>query len=86
LIHSLPDIAARPDMTADWESTLTRISEKNCRYQDFMQPLVTTLQDLIVQARQNRVSPMFRSLPSKPKAAAAGKRKRPPSKAAQTGE
>jgi len=66
LIHSLPDIAARPDMTADWESTLTRISEKNCRYQDFMQPLVSTLQDLIVQAKQNRVSPAFRTIPSKP--------------------
>ncbi|MEG3136164.1 DNA topoisomerase III [Rouxiella sp. T17] len=68
LIHSLPDIAARPDMTADWESTLTRISEKNCRYQDFMQPLVSTLQDLIVQAKQNRVSPAFRTIPSKPNA------------------
>lgn len=28
LIHALPDIAARPDMTAHWESTLTQISEK----------------------------------------------------------
>lgn len=80
LIHSLPDIAARPDMTADWESTLTRISEKNCRYQDFMQPLVSTLQDLIMQAKQNRVSPAFRSLPSKPKAASAPKRRRAPAK------
>ncbi|MDR3434718.1 MAG: DNA topoisomerase III [Rouxiella aceris] len=80
LIHSLPDIAARPDMTADWESTLTRISEKNCRYQDFMQPLVSTLQDLIMQAKQNRVSPAFRSLPSKPKTASAPKRRRAPAK------
>lgn len=83
LIHSLPDIAARPDMTADWESSLTRISEKNCRYQDFMQPLVSTLHSLIVQARQNRVSPEFRSLPSKPKAAAGAKRKRAPAKASK---
>ena len=80
LIHSLPDIAARPDMTADWESTLTRISEKNCRYQDFMQPLVSTLQDLIMQAKQNRVSPAFRSLPSKPKTASVPKRRRAPAK------
>ncbi|MGY2796023.1 DNA topoisomerase III [Ewingella americana] len=71
LIHSLPDIAGRPDMTADWESTLTRISEKNCRYQDFMQPLVATLQSLIIQAKTNRVSSAFRSIPSKP--AGAGK-------------
>lgn len=32
LIHALPEMAARPDMTAHWESTLTRISEKQCRY------------------------------------------------------
>lgn len=43
LIHSLPEMAARPDMTAHWESVLTQISEKQCRYQDFMQPLVDTL-------------------------------------------
>jgi DNA topoisomerase-3 len=51
LIHSLPELAARPDMTAHWEATLTQISEKNCRYQDFMQPLVETLYELIHQAR-----------------------------------
>lgn len=27
-------------MTAHWESVLTQISEKQCLYQDFMQPLV----------------------------------------------
>lgn len=52
LIHSLPEMAARPDMTAHWESTLTKISEKQCRYQDFMLPLVETLHNLIYQARQ----------------------------------
>ncbi|XPE61724.1 hypothetical protein ACNKHT_09255 [Shigella flexneri] len=36
-------MATRPDMTAHWESVLTQISEKQCRYQDFMQPLVGTL-------------------------------------------
>jgi DNA topoisomerase-3 len=46
LIHSLPEMAARPDMTAHWESVLTQISEKQCRYQDFMQPLVGTLHEL----------------------------------------
>jgi DNA topoisomerase-3 len=44
-------MAARPDMTAHWESVLTQISEKQCRYQDFMQPLVGTLYQLIDQAR-----------------------------------
>ncbi|CFR02445.1 MULTISPECIES: DNA topoisomerase III [Yersinia] len=82
LIHALPDIAARPDMTAHWESTLTQISEKNCRYQDFMQPLVATLQDLISQAKQNqnRSSQVFRGLPTAP-SGATKKRKKTPSKA-----
>ncbi|WP_432414024.1 DNA topoisomerase III [Pantoea allii] len=64
LIHSLPDLAARPDMTAQWESTLTRISEKACRYDEFMQPLVQTLSGLIQQARQQPSGPAFRGLPS----------------------
>lgn len=80
LIHALPDIAARPDMTAHWESTLTQISEKNCRYQDFMQPLVATLQDLISQAKQNLSPQVFRGLPAAP-SGAIKKRKKAPSKA-----
>jgi hypothetical protein len=48
-------MAARPDMTAHWESVLTQISEKQCRYQDFMQPLVGTLYQLIEQARSTPV-------------------------------
>ncbi|MGU3412281.1 DNA topoisomerase III [Enterobacteriaceae bacterium C34A] len=61
LIHSLPEMAGRPDMTAHWESVLTQISEKQCRYQDFMQPLVGTLFDLIQQARSTPVK-QFRGL------------------------
>ncbi|MGP2443665.1 DNA topoisomerase III [Pantoea ananatis] len=74
LIHSLPDLAARPDMTAQWESTLTRISEKACRYDEFMQPLVQTLSGLIQQARQQPSGQAFRGLPSTGQ-------KRPPRKA-----
>ncbi len=48
-------MAARPDMTAHWESVLTQISEKQCRYQDFMQPLVGTLYQLIEQAKRTPV-------------------------------
>jgi len=62
LIHSLPEMAARPDMTAHWESTLTKISEKQCRYQDFMQPLVETLFSLIHQARQQPSAQAFRGI------------------------
>ncbi len=42
-------------MTAHWESVLTQISEKQCRYQDFMQPLVGTLYQLIDQAKRTSV-------------------------------
>ena len=62
LIHSLPEMAARPDMTAHWESTLTKISEKQCRYQDFMHPLVETLHSLISQARQQPAAHAFRGV------------------------
>ncbi|MGS6275557.1 DNA topoisomerase III, partial [Enterobacter intestinihominis] len=39
------------DMTAHWESVLTQISEKQCRFPDFMPPLVGTLYELHEQAR-----------------------------------
>ena len=75
LIHSLPEMAARPDMTAHWESVLTQISEKECRYQDFMQPLVGTLHDLIHQARNTPVQ-RFRGItaPAGEKKKGSGKR------------
>lgn len=62
LIHALPESASRPDMTAHWESILTQISEKNCRYQDFMMPMVAKLQDLIAQAKNNRMPRVFKEL------------------------
>ncbi len=62
LIHALPEMATRPDMTAHWESTLTKISEKQCRYQDFMQPLLETLHTLIGQARHQPAVRTFRGL------------------------
>jgi len=85
LIHSLPDLAARPDMTAQWEARLTQISEKSCRYQDFMQPLEGTLQELIYQAKQNRSSLAFRGLPPS-SAAGAKKRKKSAPKAHVKGD
>jgi len=70
LIHALPQPSAAPDMTAQWESTLTRISEKQYRYQDFMQPLVDTLHQLIGHARQAPPTRVLRELakhsPAKP--------------------
>ncbi|TCV99945.1 DNA topoisomerase III [Biostraticola tofi] len=80
LIHALPDSAASPDMTAQWESSLTQISEKHCRYQDFMQPLTATLHELIQQACQLRAPPSLRGLPP---AAGAFKKGRTGGKAAK---
>lgn len=62
LIHCLPGTATHPDMTAHWESMLTQISEKQCRYQDFIQPMVTELQTLIYQAKRNRLPPVFKGV------------------------
>jgi len=56
LIHSLPEL------TAHWESTLTQISEKSCRYQDFMHPLIETLNSLIHQARTTPVQHAFKGI------------------------
>lgn len=64
LIHVLPDMATLPDMTAHWESVLTQISEKQSRYDDFMQPLNQTLVQLIHHARQFTNLKAFREIPS----------------------
>ncbi|WP_163833959.1 DNA topoisomerase III [Spartinivicinus ruber] len=49
LIQSLPEVATTPDMTAQWESQLTSISNKETSYQRFMEPMTNTLHDLITQ-------------------------------------
>ncbi|MCE9678681.1 DNA topoisomerase III [Shewanella sp. AS1] len=50
LIHSLPESATTPDMTALWERHLDAISRREAKYQSFMTPLVTSLTQLIEQA------------------------------------
>ncbi|KFW99692.1 DNA topoisomerase III [Pectobacterium carotovorum] len=84
LIHSLPASAAHPDMTAHWEATLTQISEKKCRYQDFMQPLTNSLQELIQQAKQNGAVRAFKGLSAPP--SGASKRRKPQTKKAKEQE
>ena len=53
LIAALPDIATKPDMTAQWEAMLNQISQRLQSYQQFMQPLTANLQQLIVNAQQS---------------------------------
>lgn len=52
LIESLPESAVTPDMTAQWESALDAISQKQGDYQGFMHPLESTLRTLIEQSKQ----------------------------------
>ncbi|ARU94148.1 DNA topoisomerase III [Tatumella citrea] len=77
LIHALPQPAASPDMTAHWESMLTSISEKNFRYQDFMHPLVNTLQSLIGEARRAPPVQILRQLPAAPRKGGPKRKKKP---------
>jgi DNA topoisomerase-3 len=51
LIHSLPDVATTPDMTAHWETQLNAISQRQESYDGFMQPLQGSLKELIVQSQ-----------------------------------
>ncbi|WP_290703606.1 DNA topoisomerase III [Amphritea sp.] len=52
LVDCLPDSATTPDMTALWESELSRISQQETSYSHFMQPLTERLRDLIAQSAQ----------------------------------
>ncbi len=51
LIHALPESATLPDMTAQWESILDRISKQEASYQDFMSGLLTQLMAQITLAK-----------------------------------
>jgi len=52
LINALPEIATLPDMTAQWEATLSAISEKSASYLSFMQPLTSTVTEMVYGASQ----------------------------------
>ena len=56
LINALPKIATLPDMTAQWEATLTAISEKKSSYINFIQPLATTITEMVYGASQQSFS------------------------------
>ena len=56
LINALPEMAPLPDMTAQWEATLTAISEKNASYQSFMQPLTNIVTEMVYGASRQSFS------------------------------
>jgi DNA topoisomerase-3 len=51
LIHCLPEVATRPDMTAQWETQLDAISRREASYEGFMEPLQRDLLALIEQSQ-----------------------------------
>ncbi|MBV1877938.1 MAG: DNA topoisomerase III [Pseudomonadales bacterium] len=63
LVESLPESATLPDMTAEWESVLVAISQRQSSYACFMEPLKQTLYRLIGQSRV-RTPGQFRGLKS----------------------
>jgi len=92
LIHSLPEMASMPDMTARWETGLDAISQRKESYGAFMQPLLASLHQLIEQSqltlpeglknidckRPPRKKPRAGKAPKKTRAARSSKRKAPP--------
>jgi DNA topoisomerase-3 len=52
LIQSLPEVATRPDLTAQWESVLGQISQKEASYTTFMASMIGTLEGLVDNARE----------------------------------
>ena len=56
LVNALPVKATLPDMTAQWESMLTAISEKNASYISFMGPLINTITNMVSDASQQSFS------------------------------
>ncbi len=48
LIKSLPELATEPDMTAKWEAELESIANKEKKYSDFFEPLVSTVRQTVL--------------------------------------
>jgi DNA topoisomerase-3 len=77
LIRSLPEQASLPDMTAQWETGLSAISQRQSSYQHFMTPLETRLGELIAQCK-SAVPTCLQGIKSSP--GKSGKKPRKPSR------
>ncbi len=73
LITSLPENMTHPDMTAHWESQLEAISQRELKYNHFMQPMALSLRELIAEVGTVR----FDGLQGKGKAMVRPRRKKP---------
>jgi len=73
LIASLPHRLTVPDMTAQWESALEGICSGQGSYQQFMQTMLSSLEELIIQARE-QPSQQLRQLQGIPAPGRSGRR------------
>jgi len=55
LVRALPQQAAKPDMTAVWESSLAQIAEGQAGYEQFIQRMQSQVRDLITQAKSQKL-------------------------------
>ena len=53
LVAALPEVATRPDLTAQWESMLAKICDKQVSYQNFMTPMIHTMSEMVQVAKDN---------------------------------
>ncbi len=67
LVDCLPESATTPDMTALWESELSRISQQESSYNHFMQPLTERLHQLIAQSAEVVIPDTLKALSPAPK-------------------
>lgn len=72
LIKNLPECVSLPDMTAQWEAQLNAISQRELRYQHFMDPMTHTLRQLVAEVSNVR----FDGLSGKGKAPVKRRRKK----------
>ncbi|TDO99474.1 DNA topoisomerase III [Marinomonas balearica] len=67
-VACLPQPTITPDMTAVWESTLSAISERQASYEEFMDTLESTLNQLLQEARNiplTSLTQLAKSTPAK---------------------
>ena len=83
LIRVLPESTTLPDRTALWEQQLNRISERQLKYQGFMQPLEQELQQLVSEARGLDIQGLSGIKIEKSKGGYKRKRRRSPRKTGQ---
>lgn len=75
LVHTLPQEASLPDMTAHWEHQLQQMAERKYAYQPFMQALQDRLQHLVEDVRVAGVPAAIAELKNVPVKKRGGRRK-----------